>query len=83
MDKTPSYFLCGHADCIYVYGNLQKREDKRTSHFMCCDYIGVTGHKRPCKPTPDCICYTKGKKAKRRFDYGRGRYINYNLEDKK
>lgn len=45
--------LCGHYDCMYA-GNFGSKYSKY------CDYLRIENHSRPCKPTPDCICYKKG-----------------------
>ena len=40
---------CYHYKPYYWGENLQR---------WYCDYIGDTGHKRPCPPGPGCTCYT-------------------------
>lgn len=48
---------CMHKDCVYV-------SRPTGGGFMCCDYMLIEGHKRPCKPTPDCTEYRKRQKRK-------------------
>lgn len=35
------------------------------SGAVLCDYIGVTGHRRPCEPSPNCTVYEKGKEIRK------------------
>lgn len=44
--------LCGHKDCIHA---------ARVGYGYVCNYILDTKKKRPCKPTPRCKVYEKGK----------------------
>lgn len=54
MREIKTHLLCEHTDCRYV-GTFGTK--------VCyCNYIGIVGHKRPCKATPDCICYEKGER---------------------
>lgn len=62
MRKPFTYFLCGKVDCIHQRG---ANEYGTASGLQHCDYIGDTGHKRPCKPTPECICYEPRTKKRK------------------
>lgn len=53
IDNITFDLLCGHSDYKYA-GNLGHRRGY-------CNYLEIVGHKRPCKPTPDCNCYEKGE----------------------
>ena len=66
MRKAFSYFLCGHTDCIHARGANECGTSFGLQH---CDYIGDTKHKRPCKPTPDCICFEKAKGKRKKKAY--------------
>ncbi|SBV94242.1 hypothetical protein KL86CLO1_10487 [uncultured Eubacteriales bacterium] len=50
--------------CIY---------SSRTSYGIGCDYIGATGHMRPCKSGKACTVRTTGEKPKPQIAVGRMR----------
>lgn len=43
--------------CIYVC--------QLAASVWCCDYLGLTGHRRQCPPGADCTVRVQGKKERR------------------
>lgn len=56
--------LCGHMECEYARDTGAAKN--ANGGFAYCDYIGVTGHLRPCKPTSDCQCYKKKSRGRKK-----------------
>lgn len=55
---------CPCKGCIY---------SAHVGHDIVCDYIGATGHKRPCKSGKACTVRTTGQKSKPQIYVGRTR----------
>lgn len=66
-DPLIHYFTCGHNDCRFAMTG---------DHLQMCDFMAIhikehpeaDSHKRPCAATPDCSCYEKGRRKRKRWE---------------
>ena len=61
---------CQHKDCIY-----------RDTYIDCCDYLGVTGHKRPCS-AGECEGAYKKNAGERHFRFDTDKALELYLQGK-